>query len=130
MGNVKLTGMDDLRRALKRAGPLATEALAGAAVTEQEKVITAAKRRTPVDTGTLRASGTVLPARVMGQTVEVIAGFGGPASEYAVFVHENLNASHPVGEAKFLERPFLEAAPNMPRNMADSVEAALRRLEV
>lgn len=35
----------------------------------------------------------------------VIVGF---STNYAIFVHENLQARHPVGQAKFLEQPFRE----------------------
>lgn len=34
---------------------------------------------------------------------EVRVGF---TAEYAVYVHENLEAEHPVGQAKFLEEPL------------------------
>ncbi len=32
----------------------------------------------------------------------------GYTAEYAVYVHENLEAHHPVGQAKFLEQPLRE----------------------
>lgn len=128
MGSVKITGLDDLHRALKKAGPLALVALTAAAVQEQEQVITDGKQRTPVDTGTLRGSGTVLPPNVSGTGVEVIAGFGGAASEYAIYVHEDLTANHPVGQSKFLESAFLERVPGMPRRMARTVEQAWQKL--
>lgn len=35
---------------------------------------------------------------------------GKPASYYAVYVHEDLQAQHPVGKAKFLEDPVREYA--------------------
>ena len=90
--------------------------------------MTAAKERTPVDLGTLRASGTVLPPKVSGTGVEVVAGFGGAASDYAVVVHERLDVSRPVGSAKFLESSFLERAGQMPRMLALGVGRALKRL--
>lgn len=73
----------------------------------------AAKRLTPVDTGRLRAS---IAWAADGETrrhadgevqYEVTAPEGtaliGTNLEYAVWVHENLNARHAVGQAKFLE---------------------------
>lgn len=39
---------------------------------------------------------------VKGQGGSVIVGF---STRYAIFVHENLQARHPVGQAKFLEQP-------------------------
>jgi hypothetical protein len=128
LASVRITGLDDLHRALRQAGPLALTALTAAAVQEQEQVITDAKTRTPVDTGTLRGSGTVLPPKVSGTQVEVTAGFGGAASDYAIYVHEDLTKNHPVGGAKFLEGAFLERVPGMPKRMARTVEQAWRRL--
>lgn len=69
---------------------------------EGEVIMTDAKMRTPVDTGTLRASGmTTLVDK--GSTPKVELSFGGAAGAYAIYVHERLDVYHPVGEAKFLE---------------------------
>jgi hypothetical protein len=37
------------------------------------------------------------------EDVSVIVGY---TAAYAIYVHENLTAHHPVGQAKFLEEPF------------------------
>lgn len=37
--------------------------------------------------------------------VDCVVGY---TQQYAVYVHENLEAHHPVGQAKFLEQPFRE----------------------
>lgn len=42
---------------------------------------------------------------------------------YAVYVHEDLQAFHPVGQAKFLEQPARELAPELAR----IVVTAMRR---
>lgn len=73
-------------------------------------IMTEAKKRSPVDLGTMKSSGYVtLPTRQGGDVV-VEAGFGGAAKAYAVIQHENLSYSHidektgkQVGEAKYLE---------------------------
>jgi hypothetical protein len=41
---------------------------------------------------------------------------------YAVFVHENLQARHPVGQAKFLEQPARENA----KKYAETIRMAVR----
>ena len=119
-------------KALKaaQAEGLAIKALESAMFLEQEAVIAAAKEKTPVDTGVLRGSGTVLPPKVSGTQVTVESGFGGAAAGYAVAVHERLGTHHPVGEAKFLERAFLERAPKIPGNLAKRVALAFERLRV
>lgn len=127
-GGVQITGMGQLNRALRQAGPLALTALAQAAVQEQEQVITEAKNQTPVEFGTLKGSGTVLPPKVSGTGVTVDSGFGGAATSYAVFVHEIMRNHHPVGNAKFLERPFLARVPMMGVNLAKGVERAWQAL--
>lgn len=40
-------------------------------------------------------------------------------SKYAIYVHENLEAHHPVGIAKYLELPFNQALPGMGGRVAD-----------
>ena len=41
---------------------------------------------------------------------DVLVGY---TAEYAVFVHENLEASHKVGQAKFLEEPARKLIPEL-----------------
>jgi hypothetical protein len=76
-------------RALRRAGLL---------------VQRAAQEKTPVDTGILRKSART-EASGAGFKTEVSVSF---SSAYAIYVHEDLEANHEVGEAKFLERAAME----------------------
>jgi len=99
---------------------------ASALHTEAEFVMTNAKERTPVEFGVLKASGQTHPPKVKAGEVSVALTFGGDAREYAIYVHENLHAFHPVGEAKFLERAVLEAAPHLPSRVAKRIN--LRRM--
>lgn len=85
---------------------------------EAEIEATEAKRRTPVDTGNLRASIHVEPPVRDGRQLYVTIVAGGIPASYAIPVHEDLEAFHRVGEAKFLERPLLEAAPHIPARIA------------
>ncbi len=126
----EVSGFGELRRALDRAGDLAQQALESAMFEEMSRVISDAQSLTPVDTGALRSSGTVLRPRTQGTRTEVTAGFGGAASAYAVVVHERMGVHHPVGQAKFLEQPFLARAPKMPANLARRVAKAWERLRV
>ena len=41
---------------------------------------------------------------------DAIVGF---TANYAIYVHENLQAHHPVGQAKFLEDPLRELTPEL-----------------
>jgi hypothetical protein len=44
-------------------------------------------------------------AAAKDENADVVVGF---TANYALWVHENLQAIHPVGQAKFLEQPFRE----------------------
>ncbi len=84
---------------------------------EAEIEMTEAKRRTPVDSGALKRSGQVEMKDEMGEITAHLT-FGDAAVGYAVPVHEDLEAHHPVGEAKFLESTVLESAPFMHERVA------------
>lgn len=84
--------------------------------------MTEAKRRTPVDTrpnaphpGQLRDSGEVHEPEQKGNTVSVTLSFD---TDYAIYVHENPDAEHPVGQWKFLQSVLEESAPYMAERYA------------
>lgn len=79
------------------------------------RVMAAALRLTPVDTGSLRRSHYVaLPMNLPASTLFDM-GFVAP---YAGWVHEDLGAEHINGKAKFLETPFLQRLGLMPQEVA------------
>lgn len=127
---MELEGTAQLRAALTAAGAAAPKAMAAAGLVEMESVMAEAKAQTPVDKGTLRDSGHVLPPDIGPTSVEIVAGFGGAASAYAIVQHERLDLAHTVGGPKFLERPFLARVPRMEQSLALSVAVALKRLGV
>lgn len=65
-------------------------------------ILTDAKRRCPVEEGTLRGSGYATLPKTRDTNPHVEIGFGGYAADYAVAVHEDPSKRHPVGEYKFL----------------------------
>lgn len=89
---------------------------------ETEIEVTEAKRRTPVDKGNLRASiHQEGPTRDGRRIVsEIVAG--GVAAPYAVIVHEDLEAFHKVGQAKFIESVILESRPFMAQRIAARID--------
>jgi hypothetical protein len=50
------------------------------------------------------------------------AVYVGYTANYAIFVHENLEAKHPVGKAKFLEAP----ARAMRKELSENIKTAMR----
>lgn len=129
---------------LQRLGAVAPLAVAEGLEEHAEAVMTASKTEyVPVDMGTLRASGVVLPPEVVGETVSVTMGYGGAASAYALAVHENPRSGHTGGVSpsgrhykhwaqtggwKYLETPFREMTPQVEGRVADAVQRAVTRL--
>ena len=86
-----------------------------------EAILTDAIDETPIDTGTLRRSGTVTDAPDDGLT---FISFNTP---YARYQHENLNLNHPRGGGpKYLENPFNRNKRAVVRLIGLRVRRALR----
>jgi hypothetical protein len=79
-------------------------------------------RRTPVDTGALRASHVQRDPDFRGRNISVALEVGGPSAPYAWYVHENPEAEHKVGEYKWLEKTLLESAPYMLPRIARRID--------
>jgi hypothetical protein len=127
---IKLEGKDQVALALRLLGPRSAKAVAVALFKEANAIMNKAKEVTPVDTSTLKNSGHVKVPEIKGSKVSkvtVTLGFGGAAKEYAIKVHEDLNAYHkPPTQAKFLERPFLEAEVGMADRVAQELWLQLK----
>lgn len=110
------------------------KAFGRAAYREAQGIITASQPLVPVDTTALRSSSYVTEPEIEGDAVVVEMGYGGPAAQinqktgestdsYALYVHENLEAFHKVGSAKYLEMPFDQATRGMPARLAYAMAA-------
>lgn len=89
-----------------------------------EAVMTDSKENfVPVDLGNLRASGHVRGPFFEAGDIAVRLGFGGPAVQYALIVHEDMTARHTVGQAKYLELPVIQNAPKMAPFVAMHIRA-------
>ena len=117
-----VTGLSELQQALKALGLNMLVEAGNALRAEGELIVTEAKRRTPVLTGVLRDSGHPIGPEIDGRSVSVKLTFGGAASGYAIFVHENVAAHHHVGQSKFLESAVLEAAPYLAGRVARRID--------
>jgi hypothetical protein len=92
---------------------------------EAQLIFRDSQRLVPVKTGVLRASGQIIPPRKKGNNFEVVIGYGGAASSYALEQHENLLYRHQEGKsAKYLEVPAQQRAAKMP----DAIRNRLRRI--
>jgi hypothetical protein len=124
---VRASGFPEMARRLQGTARAIRDAAATALRTEHELVMTTAKSLTPVDTGALRASGHVNETLDAGGVLRSAGGFGGPALDYAVYVHEDLTALHRVGQAKFYEIPLVEATRGMAERLAATIRAQAGR---
>lgn len=115
---LRLAGLDRVNERLNRMAQGIGLEFGYAMRMEAEIEMTEAKKRTPVLTGALRASGHVTGPTWSGRNLTVELKFGGPAAPYAVAVHENEEVFHRVGQAKFLESVLYESAPHLAQRIA------------
>lgn len=117
-----VNGLDDVIRRANAAGADGwKQALAGL-YEEGELVMGESKPLVPRDTSVLVNSGFVNEPTVSRGVAEVVMGYGGPASDYAIVQHEDLTLNHPNGgQAKYLEQPLLAAVPGLGQRIADRI---------
>lgn len=119
-----MRGVAEMRAKLRQIANKFPDRVASAIYMEAQIEMTEAKRRTPVDVnyahgripphpGQLRASGLVARPVREGRNISVTMSFGGAAQDYAIHVHENPDALHPVGQWKYLESVLDESQPHM-----------------
>lgn len=114
----RFTGAAGMMKNLAKLREQLPDRFGNALMREAEIEATECKKRCPVDTGALRASIHAEGPFREGRKVWCAVVAGGPAEDYALIVHEDLDAHHPQGEAKFIERPLMESAPHMAERLA------------
>ena len=122
MGYSVFRGADNALRDLKKLQVFAPDEFARALYQEAQIELKEIKQRTPVLTGALRASEHVTEPQRQGRRIWVEVLAGGPSAPYAFWVHEDLEAIHPHGEAKFIERPLAESAPYLSGRIAKRID--------
>lgn len=116
-----LRGVSDMVSTLRKIAERFPDRVAAAIYQEAQIEMTESKRRVPVDTGVLRASGFVAEPERKGKSISVTLSYGGAAEVYAIVQHENLEYFHRVGQAKFLESVLNESRPHMAGRIAARV---------
>jgi hypothetical protein len=100
--------------------------LADALYLEAELIMTDSKTNfVPVDSGVLRNSGTVQKPTITNQGVTVVLGYGGPAAEYAVIVHE-YPPNVGQGKNKYLSRPLNKAERGLVSRVTENMKRRVR----
>ena len=122
MARAKLHGAEAMKKRLQTFAKKFPDEVGRALYLETEIDAKEVKRRTPVRHGTLRGSVHVQGPDRRWRTISTLIVAGGPAAPYAVYVHENLEALHKVGQAKFLESVILESRPYITQRVAKRIE--------
>jgi hypothetical protein len=119
---MSMSGAEKMRAKLKRLAEKFPDEVARALYQETEVEVKEVKMRTPVDTGTLRGTVHQVGPFRNGRMIYSLIAAGGPAAPYAIYVHENLEAHHPVGQAKFIESVIMESRPYLAARVAKRIE--------
>jgi hypothetical protein len=125
--NVTMTGKEQLLKNMQSLGTKGPRLMGKALFNEGHRIMTEAKKITPVDFGKLVGSGNVMKESVTPTGASVTLGFGGAAAPYAIFVHENLRARHTAPTtAKYLETPLMAAASGMAERLNADLQKELK----
>jgi hypothetical protein len=106
-GSPGVYGFEELRRNIFNLIRALPGEIKRAQIIEETGTLELAQSRTPVKTGDLKASGHLGEYEVSGYESSIPIIFGTELT-YAIYVHENLQAKHTVGQAKFLESAVLD----------------------
>lgn len=118
-----LKGKDSVVRAMLAAAGKMRGAAAAALYQEGLALDAESVKRTPVDTGRLRATHYVSPPVDAGKSMYVEIGNG---TDYAVYVHEMTELRHVTGEAQFLQNAMNARSAGMLDRLAKRTRANLR----
>jgi hypothetical protein len=105
--SIEIRGGKQMAANLKRLSEKGVKLAMAALYQEGQDIMRVSKMRAPIDRGPLRGSGHVQLPRRTARGIEVLLGYGGAASEYAVFIHEGTR-----GKPNFNPNPkgdFVEA---------------------
>lgn len=130
--SIELTGIRELATLVRTGGDKALRAMAKGLYLEATMAFNESQTLVPVDTGVLRASGHVNSPKIDNDAVEITIAYGGPATPYALFVHERIYAPsgkkvyhRPPTRAKYLETPVKRRAKGMGGRLTQLVKIEL-----
>ena len=115
-----------LMQVLTIGGPATLLTLGQALYREGAAIFEESQDEVPVDTTLLKTSGKLGFPQIEGSSVVVEISYGGAAGEYALDVHEDLEARHQPGKkAKYLEDPARRRIKGMDGRLLGSVRKAM-----
>lgn len=122
-----MRGVPEMKTRMRRFQTRFPDVVGLAMRQETEIELTEVKRRTPVDTGELRASEFVLGPLREGQMIRTFIVAGGPAAPYAIYVHEDPDVFHKVGQWKYIESVIVESRAFMGKRVARRIRINLNQ---
>jgi hypothetical protein len=123
MMKFRLTGVAAMQAKLKQAAEGVRVQVKTALADEAARLLAEAQARVPVKTRALRDSGRVEMHDDGAAHLRATIVFGNEQVDYAVEVHENLEARHPDGgSAKFLESVLNEESPHVAEHLAERID--------
>lgn len=130
----KMLGAGDMRGKLRQIAAKFPDRVAGALYIEAQIEVTEMKRRCPVDTtedaphpGLLRAGiHAELPVR-SGREISVTVATS-VQTPYDIYVHENPDAIHPIGQWRFMASVIEESRSHMASRIARRVQLSQKEL--
>lgn len=132
MASIEITGMAKLERLLAQGGDKAIKGLAKGLYAEANIAFNESQILVPVDTSALKGSGHVSLPQITSDAVEITIAYGGPATSYALFVHERIFAPSgkkvfhkPPTRAKFLETPAKRRTKGMATRLGVYIREAM-----
>lgn len=117
---VSVLGAEGLQFKMNRIGSSVQVNMANAVNEVMREVFVESQHAVPVDTGTLKASARITPAKP-GPVVSGSIGYGGAAGAYALPVHETHRT-----KAKYLERPARENVELFRDEMVKAIQMSIK----
>jgi hypothetical protein len=116
----------EINRLLSIGGPKAIMTAGQVLYKEGATIFEQSQDEVPVDKNPLRTSGQLGLPHLEGQTVVVEISYGGAAVDYAMAVHEDLEARHRDGKkAKYLEDPARRGIVGMDERILAKIRKAM-----
>lgn len=117
---------EEITKLLSIGGPKVLKFVGQVLYKEGAKIFEESQDEVPVDTNALRTSGNLGFPQFEGQSVVVEISYGGAAADYAMIVHEDLEARHRDGKkAKYLEDPARRGIEGLDRRILEKIRKAL-----
>ena len=118
---VKYTGADAAIRDIDKLIAGSRAEFGRAVVETLGQKVPEVKRRTPFEDGDLRDTVRVEGPEFAGNRITAAIAAGGGDVDYALYVHEDMEAEHTIGEPKFIESVLKESVPEAPKEIGGKV---------